>query len=113
VLFRIESAVIDLDSVETVFEQVDCLIAPTSPAPSFKLGEKLEDPLTMYLSDVLTISANLAGVPAMSIPCGQTSEKLPIGLQLIAKPFEEATLFSLAHAYEQATRWHKMEPQLA
>ncbi|MBI3322523.1 MAG: Asp-tRNA(Asn)/Glu-tRNA(Gln) amidotransferase subunit GatA [Candidatus Omnitrophica bacterium] len=94
------------------FEQVDVLVTPTAPTPPFKLGEKLEDPLTMYLSDILTISVNLAGVPALSVPCGFTGAGLPIGLQLIAKPFGEETLFRAGSAYEQATDWHKREPKL-
>ena len=97
---------------ERVFEQVDCLVTPTAPTPPFKLGEKLEDPLTMYLSDILTISVNLAGVPALSLPCGFTPAGLPIGMQLIAKPFGEETLFRAGAAYERETRWHEREPKL-
>ena len=96
---------------DRAFQEVDCLITPTSPTPAFRLGEKLEDPLTMYLSDIFTISVNLSGVPALSIPCGFTQEGLPIGMQLIAKPFAEETLFRVAHAYEQATDWHQRQPQ--
>jgi hypothetical protein len=92
---------------------VDCLVTPTAPTPPFKLGEKLEDPLTMYLSDILTISVNLAGVPALSLPCGFTPAGLPVGMQLIAKPFGEETLFRVGQAYEQATEWHKREPEIA
>jgi len=92
-------------------EQTDCLVTPTSPTAAFRLGEKVEDPLTMYLSDILTISVNLAGVPALSLPCGFTKGGLPIGMQLIAKPFAEETLFRVGHVYEQATDWHKREPK--
>ena len=97
---------------DRAFEAVDCLITPTSPTPAFRLGEKLEDPLTMYLSDILTISVNLAGVPALALPCGFTQSGLPIGLQLIAKPFAEETLFRVGHAYEQAAGWVQQEPKL-
>ena len=97
---------------ERAFEQVDCLVTPTAPTPPFKLGEKLEDPLTMYLSDILTISVNLAGVPALSLPCGFTPAGLPVGMQLIAKPFGEETLFRAGAAYERETEWHQKEPKL-
>jgi len=97
---------------DKVFENFDCIVTPTSPTPAFKIGEKIEDPLKMYLSDIYTISANLAGVPAMSIPCGFTKKGLPVGLQIIAKPFGEEMLFKVAHAYEQATEWHKQKPKL-
>ncbi len=97
---------------ERAFEQVDLLVTPTAPTPPFKLGEKMEDPLTMYLSDILTISVNLAGVPALSMPCGFTESGLPFGMQLIAKPFGEETLFRAGGAYERETEWHKREPKL-
>ncbi|MBI1952991.1 MAG: Asp-tRNA(Asn)/Glu-tRNA(Gln) amidotransferase subunit GatA [Candidatus Omnitrophica bacterium] len=97
---------------DKAFEAVDLLMTPTSPTPAFRLGEKLSDPLTMYLSDIYTISVNLAGVPALSLPCGFTPAGLPIGMQLIAKPFAEAELFQAAHAYEQASGWHKREPKI-
>ncbi|HEX4122046.1 MAG TPA: Asp-tRNA(Asn)/Glu-tRNA(Gln) amidotransferase subunit GatA [Verrucomicrobiae bacterium] len=90
------------------FEKVDAIITPTSPTAAFKLGEKADDPLQMYLSDIFTISCNLAGICGISVPCGFTaSPKLPIGLQLLGKPFGEETLLRLAHAYEQSTEWHK------
>ena len=76
---------------------------PTSPTPAFRLGEKTDDPLQMYLADVFTVSANLAGLPAISVPCGFTRDGLPIGLQLIGRPFDEDRLLRVAHAYEQAT----------
>jgi aspartyl-tRNA(Asn)/glutamyl-tRNA(Gln) amidotransferase subunit A len=96
------------------FEQVDAILTPTTPTPAFKIGEKADDPLQMYLSDIFTISANLAGICGISVPCGFTREpKLPIGLQLLGKPFGEETLLRLAHAYEQSTPWHKEKPPLA
>jgi aspartyl-tRNA(Asn)/glutamyl-tRNA(Gln) amidotransferase subunit A len=97
---------------DEVFGQFDCIVTPTSPTPAFRIGEKSDDPLKMYLSDVLTISANLAGIPAISLPCGFTKKGLPVGLQILAKPFAEETLFKAAYAYEQATPWHTMKPKL-
>jgi len=92
---------------DQAFESVDALITPTMPIPAFKAGEKTDDPLQMYLSDIFTISCNLAGTCGISLPCGFTSEpKLPIGLQLLGKPFGEIKLLQIAHAYEQATPWH-------
>jgi aspartyl-tRNA(Asn)/glutamyl-tRNA(Gln) amidotransferase subunit A len=85
------------------FLQVDAIVAPVSPFPAFKIGEKLQDPLAMYLSDVYTLTGDLAGVPCMSVPCGQSPEGLPIGLQIFTKHFDEATMFRIAHAYEQST----------
>jgi len=87
-----------------VFKNVDAILTPTTPTPSFKRGEKA-DPLSMYLNDIYTINVNLAGLPAISVPCGFTSSKLPIGLQLISKPFAEAELLAIAHRYEQAHTW--------
>lgn len=100
------------EDFDKVFKELDCIITPTSPTPSFKAGERASDPLKMYLSDIYTISANLAGIPAISIPCGFTKRGLPVGLQILAKPFDEETIFRAAHAYEQATPWHKMKPKL-
>jgi len=98
----------------TAFEKVDAIATPTSPTPAFKLGEKLEDPLQMYLSDIFTLSCNLAGICGISVPCGFTSHpKLPIGLQLLGKPFGEEAILRLAYAYEQATPWHLEKPPLA
>jgi len=85
------------------FQQVDALIAPVSPFPAFKLGEKLADPVQMYLSDIYTITGSLAGVPCMSVPCGKTSEGLPVGMQILTNHFEEASMFRLAGAFEQAS----------
>jgi aspartyl-tRNA(Asn)/glutamyl-tRNA(Gln) amidotransferase subunit A len=89
------------------FKEVDCIVTPTTPTPAFKIGEKTKDPLAMYLSDIFTISANLAGIPALSIPCGFTKSKLPVGLQLLGKAFDEETILKCAFAYEQNTSWHK------
>ena len=95
------------------FEKVDAIVCPTSPTPAFKIGEKADDPLQMYLIDIFTISANLSGICGMSIPCGfSTAPKLPIGLQLLGKPFGEETLLRIAHAYEQSTTWHREKPPL-
>ncbi len=95
-----------------VFKDFDCIISPTSPTPAFKLGERLENPLAMYLSDVYTISVNLAGIPAISLPCGMTKDSLPIGLQIMAKPFDEEMIFRAAHCYEQSTHWHTLRPKI-
>ena len=95
-----------------VFKNFDCIITPTSPTAAFKIGEKLNDPLSMYLSDIFTISANLAGIPAISIPCGFTKQGLPIGMQILAKPFDEETIFRVAYTYEQGTNWHLHKPKL-
>jgi aspartyl-tRNA(Asn)/glutamyl-tRNA(Gln) amidotransferase subunit A len=95
---------------EAAFNEVDLIVTPVTPTPAFKLGEKSEDPLQMYLSDIFTISVNLAGLPAIAVPCGFSRANLPIGLQLIGRPFEEETLLRAAHAYEQATQWHLKKP---
>ena len=86
----------------TAFEQVDAILAPVSPFPAFKLGEKIDDPIQMYLSDIFTITGSLAGIPCMSVPCGTTSDGLPIGLQIICTHFDEARMFRLAHAFESS-----------
>ena len=94
-------------------ESVDAIVTPTSPTAAFKIGEKSGDPLQMYLSDIFTISCNLAGICGISLPCGFTKNpKLPIGLQLLGKPFGEETMLRLAHAYEQNTLWHKEKAPL-
>jgi aspartyl-tRNA(Asn)/glutamyl-tRNA(Gln) amidotransferase subunit A len=96
------------------FENVDAILTPTSPTPAFRIGEKIDDPLQMYLMDIFTISANLAGICGVSVPCGFTqAPRLPIGLQLLGKPFGEETILRIAHAYEQATAWHREKPPLA
>jgi aspartyl-tRNA(Asn)/glutamyl-tRNA(Gln) amidotransferase subunit A len=94
------------------FEHCDVILCPVAPTPAFKLGEKIDDPLTMYLSDIFTLSANLAGIPGMSIPCGFSQQGLPIGLQLMAKHFNEEVLFKVAYNFEQATDFHKKKPTL-
>lgn len=97
---------------DEAFKTCDAIIAPTAPTTAFKIGEKILDPLQMYLSDVCTISVNLAGLPALSLPCGFDLEGLPIGMQLIGKHFDENTILNLAYAYEQSTDWHKKRPDL-
>jgi aspartyl-tRNA(Asn)/glutamyl-tRNA(Gln) amidotransferase subunit A len=88
---------------EEAFRKVDAIVTPTSPTAAFKLGEKADDPLAMYLADIYTVTADLVGVPGISVPCGQTREKLPIGLQILGRHFDESTILRLAHAYEQAS----------
>jgi aspartyl-tRNA(Asn)/glutamyl-tRNA(Gln) amidotransferase subunit A len=90
---------------DEAFKQVDVIATPTAPTPAFKLGEKANDPLAMYLADIYTVTANLAGIPGISVPCGENHEKLPIGLQLFARHFDEATLLRVAHAYEQVRKY--------
>lgn len=97
---------------DAVFSQVNCLAAPVSPTVAFKLGERTDDPLAMYLADVNTVPINIAGVPAVSLPCGFIKE-LPVGLQLIGPHLGEAVLFTLARAYEQATDWHRRKPSVS
>ncbi len=94
------------------FRLCDVIVTPTSPTPAFPIGEKVADPLQMYLADVFTISANLAGIPGISVNCGFTGTGLPIGLQILGKPFDEATILNAAHAYEQATAWRTRRPSL-
>jgi aspartyl-tRNA(Asn)/glutamyl-tRNA(Gln) amidotransferase subunit A len=97
---------------EKAFKEVDVILSPTSPTAAFKIGEKAADPIAMYLSDIFTIPANLAGIPAMSVPCGFTSGGLPIGMQLMARPFDEATMLRTAYAFEQETGIYKKRPKL-
>jgi len=92
------------------FESVDVIALPTSPCAAFRLGERADDPLQMYLADVFTVGANLAGLPGISVPCGFTAGGLPIGLQFIARPWEEATMLRVADAYEAATAWNDRRP---
>jgi len=94
---------------EAAFKQCDLLAAPVAPTPAFRLGEKVDDPLTMYLSDIFTISANLAGIPGISVPCGFSSRGLPIGLQLLGPAFGEGVLLKAAYAFEQATDFHRQK----
>jgi aspartyl-tRNA(Asn)/glutamyl-tRNA(Gln) amidotransferase subunit A len=96
---------------DQAFEKYDALVTPTSPTVPFKIGEKADDPMQMYLSDVCTLPINIAGLPAISIPAG-FADGLPIGMQIIAKPFAEETLLKIAHAYQQATDWHKKKPKI-
>jgi len=98
------------DDFANAFKQVDVLMGPTSPTPAFDIGAKVDDPITMYLNDIYTIGANLAGLPAMSIPCGFLND-LPVGLQIIGGHFSEAKLLNVAHVYQQSTDWHKRMPQ--
>jgi aspartyl-tRNA(Asn)/glutamyl-tRNA(Gln) amidotransferase subunit A len=96
---------------DEAFKKVDAILTPTSPTAAFKIGEKTDDPLQMYLSDVFTIPCNLAGICGIAIPCGFTKNpKLPIGLQILGAPFGEEKILQVAHAYEQATAWHKEKP---
>ena len=95
------------------FEKVDVLLTPVAPTAAFKIGEKTADPLQMYLSDIFTIPVNLAGTCGIALPCGATRDGLPIGLQLIGRPFDEATLLRSAWAFEQATEWHKRQPGIS
>ncbi len=97
---------------DAAWNQVDLIVAPTTPTPAFRFGEKTDDPLQMYLSDIFTISVNLAGIPAISFPCGFSKENLPIGLQLLGRPFDEATVLKLAFAYEQETDFNKRRPNI-
>jgi aspartyl-tRNA(Asn)/glutamyl-tRNA(Gln) amidotransferase subunit A len=96
---------------DDVFEKYDVIIGPTAPTPAFKIGENVADPLTMYANDILTIPVNLAGVPGISIPCG-FENGLPLGLQIIGKHFDEATVYRVAHAFESATTYHQQKPEL-
>ena len=98
------------DFVEA-FDHVDLIVGPTAPSPAFQLGEKLDNPVDMYLQDIFTISANLAGLPAMSIPAGQV-RGLPVGLQLIGNYLQEGTLLRAGHQFQQATDWHKLAPEI-
>ena len=97
---------------DKAFKHVDAVLTPTSPTPAFKFGEKSEDPISMYLSDIYTISTNLAGLPGISVPCGFSKEGLPIGIQLIGKAFEEEKLLSVAHAYDRELQYGREKPNL-
>ena len=85
---------------------------PTTPTPAFQIGEHVDDPLSMYLGDIFTVSANLTGLPAISLPAGLTKEHLPIGFQLIGRPFDETTLFRVAHTFEMNTDWKSKRPPI-
>jgi len=99
------------DDFKKAFDQFDVLISPTSPILPFKLGEKISNPLEMYLADICTIPVNLAGIPAISIPCGFVNN-LPVGLQIMGPTFSESKLFEVSYGFEQATSFHKKRPQL-
>jgi aspartyl-tRNA(Asn)/glutamyl-tRNA(Gln) amidotransferase subunit A len=101
------------EDFENSFKNVDVILTPTSPTPAFKIGEKITDPLSMYLSDIYTISANLAGLPAVSFPCGFTKDNLPVGMQLIGKEFDEFTLIKLGYNFQCVTDYHKKIPKIA
>ena len=97
------------EDFDRVFSEVDLLVGPTAPSTAFRLGEKTEDPLTMYLEDIYTIAVNLAGLPAMSVPAGRING-LPVGLQLIANHFDEPRLLNVAHRFQMETDWHQAKP---
>jgi aspartyl-tRNA(Asn)/glutamyl-tRNA(Gln) amidotransferase subunit A len=97
----------------SAFESVDVILTPVTPTPAFRIGEKAHDPLQMYLSDIFTIPVNLAGTCGISVPAGISSDGLPIGMQLIGKHFGEETILRAAHAFEQATEWHKKKASIA
>ena len=101
-----------LDEFTAAFAKCDVIMGPTSPTAAFKVGEKSDNPLAMYLSDVYTISCNLAGIAGMSLPCGFTASGLPIGLQLLSPPFDEERMLRIARMYESKTQWHTMRPKL-
>src|SRR5699024_6067892 len=96
---------------KTAFDHYDVIVGPTTPTPAFKFGEQVE-PLTMYMNDMLTVPANLAGLPALSVPSGYTEKGLPLGLQLIGKHFDESLLYRVAYTFEQATNHHKKRPSI-
>lgn len=100
------------DDYQRAFRTVDVIIGPTAPSTAFKLGDKIEDPLQMYLNDIFTVGVNLAGLPAMSIPCGFDEQELPIGLHLIGNYFAEAKILNIAHQYQLATDWHQRDARL-
>lgn len=97
---------------DVAFQKVDCIICPTSPVPGFKIGERAKNPLEMYLSDIYTIPANLAGIPGISLPCGFSKEGLPVGMQILGKHFEEKKLLQIAYAFERETDFHRKKPVL-
>jgi aspartyl-tRNA(Asn)/glutamyl-tRNA(Gln) amidotransferase subunit A len=101
-----------INDFSTAFEACDLIASPVAPTPAFKIGEKVDDPLTMYLTDIFTLSANLAGIPGMSVPCGFSKKGLPIGLQLLGRHFNEEMLLKVAYNFEQATDFHKKKPDL-
>jgi aspartyl-tRNA(Asn)/glutamyl-tRNA(Gln) amidotransferase subunit A len=100
------------EDFEQAFEEVDLVAAPVAPTTAFKIGQHGDDPLSMYLEDVFTLPANLAGVPGLAFPIGFDSEGLPVGMQLMGPHFQEDTLFQVTHAYQQVTDWHRRKPKL-
>jgi aspartyl-tRNA(Asn)/glutamyl-tRNA(Gln) amidotransferase subunit A len=101
-----------MDDFKKAYETCDVILCPVAPTAAFKIGENIDDPLTMYLSDIFTLSANLAGIPGMSIPCGFSADGLPIGLQIMGNHFNEEMIFKVAYGFEQATEFHKKKPKL-
>jgi aspartyl-tRNA(Asn)/glutamyl-tRNA(Gln) amidotransferase subunit A len=101
------------EDFDRAFEQVDVIAGPVTPAPAFRVGERIDEPLSMYLFDLYTVGANLAGIPAISLPCGFSGAGLPIGLHLQAPLFEEQRLLRAGHRFQQATDWHARRPPLA
>jgi aspartyl-tRNA(Asn)/glutamyl-tRNA(Gln) amidotransferase subunit A len=99
----------------TAFQKVDAIVCPTSPTPAFKLGERTSDPLSMYLADIFTLAANIAGICGISVPCGfleKEGKQLPVGLQILGKELDESTVLQVANAYEQSTEWHRAKPRI-
>ena len=101
-----------MQDFKKAFESCDVLVSPVAPSPAFKIGESVDDPLTMYLSDIFTLSVNLAGIPGLSIPCGFTQNGLPIGMQIMGNHFNEAIILKTAHHFETVTNFHKKSPPL-
>jgi len=101
-----------MEDFKKAFESCDAILSPVTPSPAFPVGENIDDPLTMYLSDIFTLSANLAGIPGISVPCGFSSKGLPIGLQVMGRHFNEEMLLKIAYNFEQATDFHKKKPVL-
>ena len=100
------------EDFDAAYEEVDCIVCPAAPTPAFKLGEKTDNPLQMYLSDIYTISLNLAGLPGISIPCGFSSDGLPIGMQIFGRAWDEETMLRIAFAYQKMTDHHEQRPNL-
>jgi len=101
-----------IEDYKRAFQSCDVILSPVAPTPAFKIGENVADPLKMYLSDIFTLSANLAGIPGLSVPCGFSRDGLPIGLQILGKHFDEASILKVAYSFEQATDFHKRKPVL-
>jgi aspartyl-tRNA(Asn)/glutamyl-tRNA(Gln) amidotransferase subunit A len=101
-----------INDYDEAFKEVDAIIAPVSPTPPFKIGEKSSDPLAMYLSDIFTVSANIAGIPSISVPAGFSKKGLPVGFQIMGPRFSEETLFNIGELYESETSWHEKSPEI-